>query len=99
MNIIVFGNTIGRARNKLDEILGELKYKEVKQVKKSKSGYTIELNDGTFYRTVSASNNARGYKCEKAFIDYNIDIEIIQNVIEPCLSISKLPIEERIKYY
>ena len=58
----------------------------------------VELYDGTIYQVVSASDNSRGHKCHKAYVDRYIDNEIIDCVIKPCLVWSDSS-EEQIIYF
>jgi len=67
--------------------------------KKGAYDYSIQLKNGDYYLVVPASNNARGHKCHKAYVQHGVDIDCIRNIIMPMLVISKLPEEEQIEYF
>jgi hypothetical protein len=98
MTITVYGKTFQKARCKLDELI---KNEDIKLVKKSKvlTIHEVYLTDGTYYKVVRGNDKTRGCKCDKAYIDMAIDIDIINYVIKPSLVFNELPIEERIIYY
>jgi hypothetical protein len=96
---LVFAKTREKGIAFLEYLVGEMKYKDIKHVRKSKQEMEVELTDGTIYQVVSASDNSRGYRCQKAYVQRSIDYEILDNIIYPCLIISDLPKEERIEFF
>jgi hypothetical protein len=49
-----------------------------------RSGQSFKMKDGNIAIVVKPNENARGYKCNKAYIDINIDNELLNNVVLPC---------------
>lgn len=99
MKYLVFAVTRKKGINFLENLIGEMKYKEIKSIRKSNLDMIVELYDGTLYQVVSASDNSRGHKCNKAYVDTFINSEIMDCVIKPCLLWSDLPEEEQIIYF
>ena len=98
MRYLIFGSTRERGVEKLEELIGELKYKDVKRLRKIMNSFA-ELYDGSTYIVASASDNARGRKGDKAYVDYEVSADIIRTIIHPCLSMSALPEGERIEMF
>jgi hypothetical protein len=98
-NNLVFATTREKAITFLEKLIGEIRYKDIKHIWKSdKQGeLEVELKDGTTYKVVSASDNSRGYRCDKAYVEKSVDKEIIDCIIKPilCYSIEK----EQIVYF
>jgi len=82
-NIIVYGSTKERAYEQLQSMLDNMRYGDVKQVKKSRNEFTIELYSGDRYRALIATDNARGYRWQYAFIDRLISKEMLNNIVIP----------------
>lgn len=99
MKILIFGITIRNAINKLEEILSDMRYGDVFNVRRTSNDMSVELFNGDIYKTVTASQYARGYKCHKAYIQNGIDKEIHDCVILPTLCRSDLPKEEQVVYF
>ncbi len=99
MKVIVFGKTVNSAKNKLDEIVNSIPRDDIKQIKKHIHNYVVELFDGTRYMVVPATQSARGHKCDKVYVEYGVDQEIIDCVIYPILNMSKLDIKEQIEWF
>jgi len=97
--ILIFGKTRRDATVFLENLIGEMKYKDIHRFKKSVNETFAELKDGTTYQFVPASQSSRGYKCDKVYIERRTDKEIIDNVIVPMLICSKLPKEDQIEYF
>ena len=83
----------------LDELLGKIKYKEIKKVIKSRENYIVELHNGKRYQVVSASQSSRGFRCSKAYVSKDVDKEILDCVIRPTLCVLELPENEQIVYF
>jgi hypothetical protein len=82
--IIIYGSTMQRSFNKLQKLLDNMNQDEIKQVKKSsvQTGiFTVELNNGDCYVAVRASDNTRGHRWQYAYIDKNINNDILHNVV------------------
>lgn len=99
MKILVFGKTKELGMHFLEILIGDFKFKEIKSTRINSCDYLVELKDGTIYQVVSASDGSRGHKCNQAYVDRNIDTEIVDNVIKPCLYVSKLPYDEQIIWF
>lgn len=98
-NNLVFAKNIQKGINFLDNLIGELKYKEVKNVIKDKNGMFVELHNGETYKVVLATLCSRGHRCDKAYIEKGIDEEILNKVIYPCLSHCKIPTDMQIIWF
>ena len=81
--IAVFGKTIKDGTIKLNEIIGEMKYKDVKYFKEQPNAKAI-LRDGTIYKVLPAGENVRGHKFNRAIISHNVDDETFYTWIVPC---------------
>lgn len=99
MRILICSASLEKSHVKFDELVDKHKTHEIKQVRKSPSKYFAELQDGTRYQVVSASDSSRGYKADKAYIGFEVSSDIVRCVIEPCLFSSCLPEEERIEFF
>ena len=64
MKNIIFTTDRSKGMNYFDKIIEEVPYKNIKRVRKNSNDIFAELSDGTTYEVRSASDNARGYKCE-----------------------------------
>lgn len=61
-----------------------MKSEDIREVKKSspKTGiFTIKLNNGDYYKALRASDGARGYRWQYAYIDKNINRELLDCVV------------------
>ena len=86
--IIIYGKTKDRANLKLQNILDNMLYSDVLQVKKSLNDFAVTTKNGDIYKTVTASDSSRGIKWHRAYIDKDIDEYILNNIILP----SSIPI-------
>jgi len=83
-NIIVYGSTIEKSFNKLQELLDNMNSKDIVKVTKTSLDtgiFTIELNNGDYYKVIRASDNARGYRWQYAYIDKDISQEALDHVV------------------
>jgi len=83
-NIIVYGSTVERAFNKLQELLDNMNPKDIRKVIKTSPNtgiYTVELNNGDYYQAIRVSDNARGYRWQYAYIDKNISKMSLDHVV------------------
>lgn len=99
MNVLVFGSTYEIARMHLLSMVDDMKYGDIKTMHQSMNETYVELKNGDTYQALCASENARGYKCDKAYVNKEIDSEIVDRIIKPILIMSQLPINEQIIYY
>ncbi|MDD4188271.1 MAG: hypothetical protein PHX04_05920 [Bacilli bacterium] len=83
-NIIVYGSTTEKAFNKLQELIDNMNQEDIKKVTKTSLNtgiFTIELKSGDCYKAVRASDNARGYRWQYAYIDKDISKELLDHVV------------------
>ncbi len=81
--ILVYGSTKERANYKLEELLNNMKYGDVLNVMKSYNQFVVTMKNGDIYKSVTASDNARGHRWHYAYIDSSINSELIDCVILP----------------
>ena len=82
--IIIYGSTRNRAYKKLEKILNNMSYGDVKRVSKSEYYFTADLMNGDRYMAVIANDNARMHRWHYAFIDNLIDIKVLDQIVFPC---------------
>ena len=82
---IIFGKTFERAVKILDNIMKLINPDDIQWIRKNSYEYIIELKDGTYYRALKLTTGCRGYRCNKAIVDYKIDNEAINLIIKPYL--------------
>jgi len=99
MNVLVFGNTYEIARMHLLSMVDDMKYGDIQKIHNSMNETYVELKNGDTYQALSASDSARGYKCDKVYINTEIGSDIVDRIIKPMLVMSKLPEEEQIVVY
>lgn len=83
---IVWGKTKARADNQLAQIVEDYNWQGIKPLKIIDSKYasnSVEFDNGDIWKAVSATDSARGNKCNISYIDKGIDIETIQTIIIP----------------
>lgn len=81
--ILVYGKTIDRAIEKLEDILSNIPYGDIHDVKKSRSDMQVLLKNGDLYNVATASESSRGHKWKYAHIDKDISIDIFNRIILP----------------
>ena len=88
MKGLVFGKTFERASNKLDEIIESYKiYRyEIVQERKGNHYHQVIFDNGDQWKAVNASENSRGNKANVAYIDREIDDEIVRSMILRCIA-------------
>jgi len=82
--IIVYGSTIERAFNKLQELLDHMNLKDIRKVTKTSPNtgiFTVELKNGDYYIALKACDNVRGYRWQYAYIDKDINQELLDHVV------------------
>jgi len=99
MKIGIFAIHRATGIKKLEEIIGEYKFKEVKRFVKGQNEAFAELYDGTYYFTAPASENSKGCRMDKAYIECGVSNDIVNIIIRPLLCISKLSYEEQIEFF
>lgn len=96
--IVVFGSTKELATRRLEEILNDIQYGKVKDVRKSRFDMRAELHNGDTYQISSASDSSRGMRFNIAYVDRNITLGFLNEVIRPCLRIKEDNMEDLIFY-
>lgn len=81
--VIVYGKTIDKAREKLENILDNMIYGDVHNFRKSKHDMQLLLKNGDIYTTVTGNESSKGHKWHYAYIDKDINIDILNEVILP----------------
>ena len=99
MKILVFGKTFNLARMHLFNMIEDINYGEIKKVSNSMNEAYVELKNGDTYQALNISENAKGYKCDKVYINMEVDSNIIERIIKPIICMSQLPEDEQIVYY
>ena len=96
----VFGLTKQQILYKICKIADGLPKDEIKHVKISLNavGSYLELKNGVRYIGILTSNYARGYRWKQVYVPYNVDLNILRDVILPKI-ISDLPEHEQVIGY
>ncbi len=96
----VFGTTKNQAGMKIEKLAKSLPKEEIINVRLSNisENCMIEMENGDRYIGVSASQSARGHRWKQVYVPYNIDLDILHDVIIPKI-ISDLPEHEQIIGY
>ena len=96
--IAIFGKTMDQGNQKLKEIIGEMKYKDVEYLKFG-SRLEAKLTDGTIYRVLPAFDTVRGNRFNKAIISNLIEQRIIDDLILPCMYLYCDSVENSVEWY
>ena len=98
MRGIVYGKTIERAEIQLEKIIEDYKRMSIEPetIHKIRNNFSVEFLNGDYWIAVGASDSARGRACNIAYIDRDIDIEIVECIIKP--TIKSLPYQAY-RYY
>ena len=83
MQVVIFGSTKERAFNKWQDILNNMRFGDVDKVMYDWGVFV--LTNGDVYKAVTGNDGARGYRCDYAYIDRFISVDIMNKVIIPCL--------------
>lgn len=97
--ILIFRKTKHKALELFEEILNTIDNNNISRLKRSTNETLVELKDGTIYQIVQIIHSSRGCKCNKAYVDRDIDKKTISCVIKPMLLASNLPENEQIEYF
>lgn len=73
------------ANKYLENLVGEMKYKDINNLVKSSHNYQVELSDGTRYLSLPCNNFARGHKFTDLYIQCGVEQEFIDCVALPSL--------------
>jgi hypothetical protein len=96
----VFGSTDNRAGLKIEKLAKTLPQEDIVRVRLSSMAENcmIEMKNGDRYIGVSATQSARGYRWKQVYVPYDVDLDILHDVIIPKI-ISDLPEHEQIIGY
>lgn len=91
----IYGSTIKIANQKLEQIIEDYKSMGylVTRYAKTLTGSFVEFINGDFWQAVRASENQRANRCNVAYIDRNIDQDIINCVIRPAITLNPFQAE------
>jgi len=99
MQIAVCSTSLERAGEFLFKLMEDFPENSIMIINRNKNNAFFQLLDGTKYMIISKSMSSIGYKCDKIYIDYGLDIDTIQEILLPIVHMSKLPREEQIVYF
>ena len=85
MLINIYCNKIDKGKRYLEEIMKDIPKEDIVKYRVNACKTFLELIDGTIYRVILATDSARGNKCNFAYIDTDISMEIIRNIIYPSI--------------
>lgn len=85
VSCIIFSNDSKKANERMEYILSQhMLLNEVYNIVRVKEGIKeIKLKNGTRYMWCKPNDNSRGYRCNHTFIDRNLSLETIENVVIP----------------
>lgn len=85
MDIVgIYGKTIDVANAMLEVLMEEIREDDILQFHKYKSsGNILYTKDGSMYEALTVCERRRGYNFLKVFIDKDIPIDMIENLIYP----------------
>ena len=83
----------------LDEIIGEMLYKNVSRVSKANYIHEVELADGTIYKIIKADETIRGLRLDDVYIHEDVENEFISNMIMPSLLRGNDKLNSKIKFF
>jgi len=79
----IFAKHIRIASRFLDEIIGEMLYKNVSKVIKTNHRHEVELSDGTIYKAILTNESSRGIRLTDACVHKDVEAIYVTNVIMP----------------
>lgn len=85
MRINIYCNKIDKGRRYLEEVMKDILKEDIVKYRVNACETSLELTDGTIYKVILATDSARGNKCNFAYIDTDINMEIVQNIIYPSI--------------
>jgi len=95
----IFAKNIRAASIFLDEIIGEMLYKNVSRVSKTSYIHEVELADGTVYRVIRADQSARGLRLDDVYIHRDVENDFISNIVMPSLLNGDDGSKSKIKFF
>lgn len=98
MRINIFCAKLNKGISYLEDIMKDLDKDDIVKRIKTRTYACLELKDGTIYQVILAVESSRGTKCNFAFIDIDINTDIVQNIIYPSIIYSD-KVNPQTKYY
>ena len=92
MIIGIFGQTMKEGKSFLDDVIGNMKYKDVEYFIRYPYSYEAKIKDGTIYRVLTAGDPVRGHRIDKAIISKDLSIEFMTTIL-PALFIGDIDVE------
>lgn len=93
INVGILTNDYMKCFKLLDEIARDNK-ENIKYFKRGKEFQELVFLDGTKYKWVKPINSSRGYKFSKAYIDKNLTLDELWDIVQPiCIHCSKKDID------
>lgn len=99
IDTMVFGKSFERAKIFIDTLIKDIKQDDIYCIHKSKDRYEVRMKNNKSFIAIPASQNCRGYRYNRAYVDMDINKEIIDCVIIPMSCVSNLKVEDRIIYF
>lgn len=98
MKGLVWGHTFGIAIDKLHQIEENYNYIGIQSVKRreTRSDYSIEFDNGDYWRAVNAVDSKRACKANISYVDAQIDPDFVETIIRPS---THLPPYNAIRYF
>ena len=94
----VYGSTIEIANQELEQIIEDYKsmgYFIIRYIKRL-NGSFVEFNNADFWQAIYAGDGQRANRCNVAYIDRNINQNIVDCIIKPAITLKPFQAE---RYY
>ena len=98
MRINIFCAKFNKGISYLEYIMNGLDKDNIVKHIRTRAYACLELKDGTIYQVILVEECSKGTKCNFAYIDTDIDIDIVQNIIYPSILYSNKA-SPQTKYY
>lgn len=85
MRINIFCAKLDKGISYLEYLMKNLNKDDIVKHIRARTYASLELKNGTIYQVILAEECSRGTKCNFAYIDTDINMEIIQNIIYPSI--------------
>lgn len=98
-HIGIFGSTYEIGWAFLNGLSQSFSKKDILRIVKMAGRFSIEMNDGTIYQVIHATEASRGNRFGKVYVDSRINRDIINTVIRPSVWIFDKKEEDCIIYF
>lgn len=99
MRIMICGLTREIGNNKFDELVEENKENILQVVRLEDGNNRFTTVNGDYYKVIFPIMYYRASRCDRIYIDKNIEDELKYTLLFPLVCNSQLPIDERIIYF